>query len=315
MSTFDIFNNNAQQNAANAQTTSIARGLNDLTGSYGQGRNALTTNYTAGLQPFLQNYGTATQGVGALGNALGLNGPQGNAAATAAFQNNPGYNFQLQQGENAALANAARTGQLASGNTDIALNNYAQGVANQGWNQYIQNLQPYLGASNAAATGIGGLYSGLGNALNQNYSNLGNAQYGAATSIGNAQANADLGALTGSANTLGFGAGALGLGANNAGSNSTNNNQPSVASSLFNAFLASDERVKDDIEKIGELYDGQNVYLYRYKGDRTPRVGLMAQEVERRYPEAVAEFGGIKHVDYGAATRYASRLHDFLKAA
>jgi len=298
MSTFDIFNNNAQNQAANAQTTSIARGLNDLTGSYGQGRNALTTNYTAGLQPFLQNYGTATQGVGALGNALGLNGPQGNAAATAAFQNNPGYNFQLGQGENAVLANQARTGQLASGNTDIALNNYAQGVANQGWNQYIQNLQPYLGASNAAATGIGGLYSGLGNALNQNFSNLGNAQYGAATSIGNAQANADLGALSGSANTIG-----AGIGAGN------------LASNLFGSFMASDERVKDDIEKIGELYDGQNVYLYRYKGDHTPRVGLMAQEVERRYPEAVAEFDGIKHVDYGAATRYASRLHEFLKAA
>lgn len=297
MSVFDVFNNNAQQNAANAQQTSIAGGLNALSGSYGQGRGALTQNYTAGLQPFLQNYGTATQGTGALGNALGLNGPQGNAAAVTAFQNNPGYNFQLQQGENAVLANQAKTGQLGSGATDIALNNYAQGQANQGWNQYIQNLQPYLGASNAAATGIGGLYSGLGNALNQNYSNLGNAQYGAATSIGNAQANADLGNLSGSANTLGALTGAANLGSN-----------------LFGSFMASDERVKEDVEKIGELYDGQNIYFYRYKGDETPRVGLMAQEVERRYPEAVAEFDGIKHVDYNRATRYASRLHDFLKA-
>jgi hypothetical protein len=203
MGLFDVFSTQDQRQAANDQIAGLNAGLGDLTKSFGQGRGALQTNYASGLQPFIQNYGQAQQGGTALGNALGLNGAQGNAAATAAFQNNPGYQFQLQQGLNSVLANQARTGQLASGATNLDLNNYAQGVANQGWNQYVQNLQPYLGAENSAATGIGGLYSGLGNQLNQNYTGLGNAQYGAATSAGNANARADLAGLDASGNALG----------------------------------------------------------------------------------------------------------------
>jgi hypothetical protein len=213
MGLFDVFGVGDQNAAAGAQIAGINQGLGDLSKSFGQGRNALQTNYSAGLQPFVQNYGQAQQGGTALGNALGLNGASGNAAATAAFQNNPGYQFQLQQGENAILANQAKSGQLGSGATNLDLLNYGQGVANQGWNQYVNNLQPYLGAENNAATGIGGLYSGLGNQLNQNYVNQGNAQYGAQTSIGNANANAQLAGLGASANQLGAIAGGAKLGA------------------------------------------------------------------------------------------------------
>jgi hypothetical protein len=214
MSLFDIFSNAPAQDAAAAQTAGINAGYGQLSGLAGQGRDALTTNYTAGLQPFLQNYGTAQQGTTALGNALGLNGPQGNAAAVAAFQNNPAYQFQLQQGMDAVNANAAKTGQLASGNTNLDLLKFGQGLAGTGWNQYLQNLQPYLGASQAAASGIGTLDSGLGNQLNANLTNQGNAAYGAQTSIGNANANADLSRYNTSANALGALAGGLGLGAN-----------------------------------------------------------------------------------------------------
>lgn len=248
------------------------------------------------MQPFLQNYGQAQQGTTALNNALGLNGASGNASATAAFKNNPGYNFQLQQGQNSILANQAKTGQLASGATNLDLDQYSQGLANQGWNQYVQNLQPYLGASNSAAQGIGGLYSGLGNQLSSLYQNQGNMNYGANASIGNAQANADLAGLNASANGLGAIAGGLGLGAK-----------------LFGTF--SDARLKDDIEKVGELHDGLGVYKYRYKGDDRTQIGLMAQEVERRYPEAVGEVAGFKTVDYDRATRpaagYAEGLRKF----
>lgn len=213
MGLFDIFSTKDQQAAANAQTAGINAGLAAGNNYFGQGANALNQNYTAGLQPFLQNYGQAQQGTTALNNALGLNGASGNASATAAFKNNPGYNFQLQQGQNSILANQAKTGQLASGATNLDLDQYSQGLANQGWNQYVQNLQPYLGASNSAAQGIGGLYSGLGNQLSSLYQNQGNMNYGANASIGNAQANADLAGLNASANGLGAIAGGLGLGA------------------------------------------------------------------------------------------------------
>jgi len=70
------------------------------------------------------------------------------------------------------------------------------------------------------------------------------------------------------------------------------------------ATLFSDERLKEDIAPVGTLNDGQTIYSYRYKGDPTPHVGLLAQEVERVHPEAVHTdpATGFKKVHYGLAT-------------
>jgi hypothetical protein len=229
MGLFDIFSTSDQDKAARDQVAGINNGLNALNNYFGQGQNALTTNYTAGLQPFLQNYAAAQPGVTMYGNALGLNGAQGSKAALDAFQNsNPGYQFALQQGENAILANQAKSGQLASGKTNLDLLNYGQGLANQSYGQWVSGLAPFLNQANTAASGAGSLYSGLGNALNTSFTNQGNANYGAQTSIGNANANADLAGLNQSANLLGLGAGLLGLGTGGAG----------LAGNLFNRFLA-----------------------------------------------------------------------------
>jgi len=293
MGIFDIFSNKNAQDAANAQIAGINKGYGDLSTQFGQGRDALTTNYTAGLQPYLQNYQTATAGTTALGNALGLNGPQGNQAATAAFWANPAIQSQLDIGSQNVLRNQAATGQLNSGKTNVDLQNYGQQVASQGWNNYISQLQPFLGAGNAAAGGIAGVDTGLGAGLNQSFMNQGNAAYGAQTGIGNANANADLAKNAASGNAVN----ALMQGANLA------------------AFAFSDERLKEDIEPVGELYDGSNVYRYRYRGDPTPHIGLIAQEVEVRTPEAVIEVGGFKAVDYRRATQYASKLAQFVEAA
>lgn len=59
-----------------------------------------------------------------LGNVLGLNGPAGNQSALAALKSTPGYQFQLQQGNNAINAAAAAGGTLNSGNQQLALANY-----------------------------------------------------------------------------------------------------------------------------------------------------------------------------------------------
>lgn len=307
MGIFDIFGTGDQQAAAQAQTAGITSGLNSLNTNFTQGQNALNTNYSAGLQPFLQNYSGAQAGTNMLGNALGLNGTQGSQQALQAFQqSNPGYAFQQQQGQNAVLANQAATGQLASGNTNLDLMNYSQGLANQSYGQWVQNLQPYLGASQSAATGIGTLDSGLGNQLNSSLQGQGNAAYGAATSIGNANANADLAGLTASGNILGLGAGILGLGTGMGGTVG-GNAISGLGSSLYGAFL-SDERAKDDIEPVGELFDGQTVYRYRYKGDERHQIGLIAQEVERAVPRAVVDLDGWKGVNYRDATNRAAGL-------
>ena len=77
---------------------------------------------------------------------------------------------------------------------------------------------------------------------------------------------------------------------------------------LYSMF--SDERLKENIEQVGKLNDGQNVYSYNYKGDPTPQIGLLAQEVAEHHPEAVHvdPASGFLKVHYGAATSAARGL-------
>lgn len=80
-----------------------------------------------------------------------------------------------------------------------------------------------------------------------------------------------------------------------------------ASSSTSPAPFFSDERLKEDIEPIGETYDGTNIVKFRYKGSPHKQIGLIAQEVEKKHPEAVGLAGGYKTVDYDAATKDAVR--------
>src|SRR5229473_3376072 len=137
MGLFDIFSTQPAKDAAGAQIAGINSGYGQLSDSAGQGRGALTSNYTAGLQPFLQNYQTSQAGTTALGNALGLNGAQGNEVATKAFWANPAIQSQLDIGDQNILRNQAATGQLNSGKTNLDLQKFGQQTAAQGWQNYV----------------------------------------------------------------------------------------------------------------------------------------------------------------------------------
>jgi hypothetical protein len=71
----------------------------------------------------------------------------------------------------------------------------------------------------------------------------------------------------------------------------------------------SDKRLKEDVKEIGKTNDGQPIYSYKYKGDDRTQIGLMAQDVEKKHPEAVGVMGGYKTVDYKKATEDAERPH------
>lgn len=65
-------------------------------------------------------------------------------------------------------------------------------------------------------------------------------------------------------------------------------------------LMFSDERLKENIEKVGKL-DGHSLYRYNYKGNDKEHIGVMAQEVEKKRPDAVHKTaGGVRMVDYGA---------------
>lgn len=203
-SIFDLFDNNNAQDAANAQIAGINTGQAQATGAINNGLGQATSSYTAGLQPFQTNSAAANKGVTAYGDILGLNGPSGNANATAALQNTPGYQFTLDQGTQNAMRNKAATGQLASGATDLALQQVGQGTAlNSAYAPYLQALQQYLPYSTQNAQGQGALYSGLAGTQSTTGNTLGSLDYGAATSTGNANANADLANNAAAANQLG----------------------------------------------------------------------------------------------------------------
>lgn len=293
MSIFDIFNNSVAEDASKQQIAGINEGVAKATGNINQGIGALNTNYTAGLQPFLTNYSNANVGVDQLKNLLGLNGQAGSDAAMQTLQNTPGYQFQLQQGNNSINAAAAANGTLASGKQLIDLSNYNQGLAGTTYQNAVNNLMPFLSASQGAAGGIGSLYSGLGSSLANQYGSLANLNYTASTGIGNANANATL------------------------AQNQANQNQWNALTGIGSAALSifSDERLKEFIEPVGELYDGTGIYRYHYKGDPVPRIGVMAQEVEKVNPDAVIDIGGFKAVRYDKATDRAAQLARFLEAA
>lgn len=68
-------------------------------------------------------------------------------------------------------------------------------------------------------------------------------------------------------------------------------------------MMMSDRRLKEDITPVGTLDNGLTVYRYRYKGISTWQLGLMADEVEKLHPDAVADIGGFKAVNYELATK------------
>ena len=72
----------------------------------------------------------------------------------------------------------------------------------------------------------------------------------------------------------------------------------------------SDERLKENIQRVGETDDGQPIYRYNYKGDKNTQIGLLAQDVEKHHPEAVGLAGGYKTVNYKKATEDAVHKAD-----
>lgn len=80
---------------------------------------------------------------------------------------------------------------------------------------------------------------------------------------------------------------------------------------LGNAFIMkSDRRAKKDIKKVGRLM-GHNLYEYQYRDQRDgagKQIGVMAQEAEKKRPDAVVERDGVKHVDYGKLFQMGERM-------
>jgi len=236
----------------------------------------------AGLQPYAQAGAPALEQQQAL---LGLRGPEAQKAAIAGIEGGAGYQAQVQAGEEALLQRASATGGLRGGNIQAALGQFRPqmlqqeiekqygrlgGLADIG--RVTQQNLAQIGQSSAAGTGSAGLQTGtnVANLLSQQGAALAGGELGEAKAYGqlfNLPAQF-LGMQMGGGKAGGFG-------------------------NLF-----SDIRLKKNIKKISTRPDGLNVYEFDYIWGGGRQVGLMAQEVQGVYPDAVSESGGYLMVNY-----------------
>jgi hypothetical protein len=283
---------NINQAAMSAQPFYNAAAGMTLGGSQGVGQ--LTSNQIGQyMSPYLGSVvGTTLQNLGQE-QAIQRQGQIGDAIKAGAYGSDR---------SGLAAANLARQQGMAFGKT-------AADLLNQGYGQAVQTA---VGQQGVQAQDLGRLMQGgaqlggLGAAQQQAALQGAQAQIGAGTLEQQTQ-QADLTAnyqqflqergypfqVAQFLANIAMGTGAL-------SGSTTTTTQPQT--------LFSDERMKENIEPVGELNDGQTIYRYNYRGDPRTQIGLIAQEVEQSHPEAVGESGGFRTVDYGRATDEAAEI-------
>lgn len=205
------------------------------------------------------------------------------------LQSTPGYQFLMNQGLSAVDRSKSAQGLLGSGSAIKGTLDYSTGLANQTYQQQVQNLQQAAGLGANVAQQQGNYAAGLGTGL----------------------ANAALGMGSNTASL--YGGQSSGLAQVAAGQQAANAQNTSsglglagtIAGGLFSMF--SDAKLKRNIVPIDVLPNGLPVYEYNYIWDEkdTPvRVGLIAQDVLQVHPDAVSiDESGFYKVDYSKAVK------------
>jgi len=211
-----IMGSGAAKKAASAQETAAQQGLansqQNQQASIGT-QQAATAQQAQNEQPYTSaGAGAANQLSSLLGSPGGGWNQSFQAPTAAQAAATPGYQFQLQQGENALQNSAAANGGLLSGNEAAAQQQYGQGLAstnyqntyNNAFQNYLQNYQQYQNqvGNLQNLAGMGQTATGQVNALNQaGAQNQGALNYGFAgqenqqtTNYGNAKASGYIGA-------------------------------------------------------------------------------------------------------------------------
>lgn len=152
--------------------------------------------------PLVQGGGAAYQ---KLLNATGANGAAGSTQASADFQAAPGYQYARDEALGAVQRAAGARGDLAGGNATTDLLKTATGLADQGFQQYINNLSGLQGGYTTGLAGQAGALTGQAGVAG----NLGSALAGVDQQT--AQGRAGLAQVM-SNNNFGAGTAAAGLG-------------------------------------------------------------------------------------------------------
>lgn len=111
-------------------------------------------NKISGLGDFIDSYSSGYTDEG----KFGYTGDQ----IAEQLASTPGYQWQLGQGTQAISRTQAAKGMANSANTQLAINDYAQGLASNTYNNYMANLMQQAGLGSQATTNMANIATNLG---------------------------------------------------------------------------------------------------------------------------------------------------------
>jgi hypothetical protein len=189
---FDALSGKPAARATRGNEKQLWNNLTEGFGLFDIGREAGLGHLQQGMdqgQQYLGQAGAAFQPLSAIGqkyggatdmylNAMGVNGPAGQATARNAFQTGPGYQFAMGQGLEALNRKRSAGNMYNSGNADQDVINYGQGMANQEWGNWLKNFQnfinPELQATGEASRGQAAALGQQANLANTGETNIAN---------------------------------------------------------------------------------------------------------------------------------------------
>lgn len=259
-----MIQSSAASDAAGAQTAAAEAGIAEQRRQFDMVREL--------LKPYVEVGTPALQQQQAL---IGLQGQEAQQQAISALEQGAGFQARVRQGEEALLQRASATGGLRGGNIQAALAQFRPQMLQQEIETQYGRLGGLtsLGQQSAAGVGTAGMQTGA--RVAGLYGDVGAAQAGKELAQGQAMA----GLFNLPAQFLGMQYGAK------------------VGTPGFGNIF-SDRRLKRNIVKIGTRPDGLGVYEFEYIWGGGRQIGLMAQEVQGVYPDAVGEAGGYLTVNY-----------------
>lgn len=215
-----------------------------------------------------------------LGTPLDLSDPSIGSAIESRYM--PRLDAQWQKNYETTQSDLANRGiRLGSDAYDRAMQEFQQGK-NDAYNQMMigargQTVNEMVTQRNQPINEISALMGG---------SQVQNPQFGQTPQTGISSTD-----ITGTANNI--------YNQNVQNQNATMGGLFGLGSAAIGGWAMSDERLKEDKEKVGELKDGTNIYKFKFKGGGLSKLGVMAQEIEKKHPEAVKKTpSGFKAVNY-----------------
>jgi hypothetical protein len=164
---------------SNSATAQAAAQNTNLINNYAtQGNQILASGLPQATQPLTSSIGNLSDlqskygaGTNLYLNAMGVNGPQAQAAAQQNFSMGPGAQQQENYGLDAINRSRALSGQLGSGGTDLSALGYAQNNYNQQYGGWLSGLQGLVSPEMTAAGGQATTSGALSNVYQGNTAN------------------------------------------------------------------------------------------------------------------------------------------------